>query len=90
MISATEEYEKHRMAIISKLYALGERVVEHGLGKQINWGHVGDLSHIDSQLQELLEFLTIPEDRVADRPDLNPRALLGDRHSADPGSESPE
>lgn len=63
--SASEAYEMRKTAIISKLYTLAERLQEHGTSQRIDWTHVGDLSYVDGQLQELLEFLTILDDRVA-------------------------
>lgn len=62
--SATEAYEARKTAIISKLYTLAERLQAHGASERIDWRHVGDLTYVDGQLQELLTFLTLPEDRV--------------------------
>lgn len=62
--SAREAYEIRRGAIIDKLFVLAERIQEHDIGERINWSHVGDLSYIDGQLEELVAFLTIPADRT--------------------------
>ena len=62
--SAREAYDTRREAIIDKLFILAERIQEHDIGDRINWGHVGDLSYVDGQLSELVEFLTIPADRT--------------------------
>ena len=63
--SAREAYETRREAIIGKLFILTERIQEHDIGDRVNWSHVGDLSYVDGQLGELVEFLTIPGDRTA-------------------------
>ena len=63
-MSASEEYEQRKAAIVVKLYTLAERIQAHGADEQIHWGHVGDLGHVDDQLQELLKFLTIPYNRA--------------------------
>ena len=62
--SVREAYETRREAIIDKLFMLAERIQEHDIGDRIDWGHVGDLSYVDGQLSELVEFLTIPADRT--------------------------
>ena len=62
--TAREAYEMRREAIIDKLFILAERIQEHDIEDRINWGHVGDLSYVDGQLSELVEFLTIPADRT--------------------------
>lgn len=62
--SAIEEYERRKTAIIGKLYTLAERVQAHGANERVDWRHVGDLGHVDGQLQELLEFLTTSHRRV--------------------------
>ena len=62
--SVREAYDTRREAIIDKLFILAERIQEHDIGDRIDWGHVGDLSYVDGQLSELVEFLTIPADRT--------------------------
>jgi hypothetical protein len=66
MLSAREAYKARRAAIIDKLFLLAERIQEHDVGDRINWSHVGDLSYVDGQLGELVEFLTIPADRAGE------------------------
>lgn len=56
--SASEEYEIKRLAIISKLSTLAERIHGHGANEHLDRSHVGDLNYVDSQLQELLNFLS--------------------------------
>jgi len=56
--SAFEAYQTAQREILAKLAEIANLVNNHAAeGELINFGHVGDLGHVDHQLAQLLVFL---------------------------------
>jgi len=60
---AVEAYQTAQKEVLAKLAEIANLVNTHTAeGEQINYGHVGDLGHVDDQLAQLLVFLKDEEE----------------------------
>jgi len=61
--AAFEAYQTAQREILAKLAEIADLVNAHAAeGELINYGHVGDLGHVDHQLAQLLVFLKDEEE----------------------------
>lgn len=58
MTQAESNHETLRAKILEQIKELKKKVNTHGVFQKINYGHVGDLTTVLDELQELNSFLT--------------------------------
>jgi hypothetical protein len=59
MSETKERVDEHRLSIIIKVKKIIEAVDKLADDKDLNWGHVGSLHHVDDELDDVCEFLNV-------------------------------
>lgn len=58
---ARKAYNDKQATIHSLVGKLQDELKKHGEEEHIHWGHVGDLGHVQEQLQQIVQFLSNEE-----------------------------